>query len=674
MKAPIASMPLLTVATALVAGIIAGNLSTGHDWLIFIPLTLSAAAIAARMRTVSVVLAGMALGWIAIAVNRTPQINYAPLDGQTCTGVVRHTGGTNPNFVHTDVEMTAISGYRVRPVTIRLTYSTSALADDNTIISPLPGDTVQWRGIWNAPRIDTPLPDTDDLSWYYYTHGISALCYVTDDSISVTGQSQSLYYTLRRQIPHIRDAVDDSGLSLQAAAFVTALLTGDSSGLGDDDRDRLSAAGISHIMALSGMHVALIILFVTLLLCPLDVAGKRHYRLLLTIVVIWIYAAATGLGASVVRASVMATMYMTARMCQMRHSGINGLCAAAIVILTCDPMQLFQPGFQLSFAAVASILLLARPLNPVDPRHVVSYKCAEAILVPVSAVIGTGVAGAYYFHRFAPLFVVSNIPVAILLPPLFIASLVCVICVQCGLDAHAAVSVVQTLYDTIDSIAAYSALSDGGLFDRIYISGTTAIVLYITLAALCTLVVTRRRIWAYVSCGMAVIFTLTILLTDRHTPQAGLHVIQRARYTDIMLHDRDRYYLVTTSAYPRVDDVAGSFARRHREYIGRHSLRFGGLLTDSFTDGLMSVCGSNISSADTQIRLIVADSVPAAMMQPHVGKAYVSRFFRGDIVGLSRVANADTIVILREINSRIAERYSRELTEAGVPHSLARPI
>ena len=667
-------MPLLTVATALVAGIIAGNLSTGHDWPILILMTLSAAAIAARLRTVSVILAGMALGWGTITVNRTPQINYAPLDGHTCTGIVRHISGNNPNFTHTDVEMTDISGCRVRPVTIRLTYSTSALADDNTIINPQPGDTVRWRGVWSAPRIDTPLPGTDDLSWYYYTHGISALCYVTDDSIAVTGQSHSLYYTLRRQIPHIRDAVDDSGLSPQAASFVTALLTGDSSGLDDDDRDRLSAAGISHIMALSGMHVALIILFVTLLLCPLDVVGKRHYRLLLTIAVVWIYAAATGLGASVVRASVMATMYMTARMCQLRHSGINGLCAAAIVILTCDPMQLFQPGFQLSFAAVTAILLLARPLNPVDPRHVVQYKCAEAILVPVSAVIGTGVAGAYYFHRFAPLFIISNIPVAILLPQLFIASLVSVICIQCGLDAHAAVSVTQTLYEAIDGIAAYSSLSDGSLFDRIYISGATAIASYMAIAALCTLVATRRRIWAYVSCGMSVIVALTVILTHRHTPETALHVVQRAGYTDVMLHNRERYYLITTSAYPRVDDVAGSFARRHREYIDRHGLRFGGLLTDSFADGHMTVCGGYISSADTQIRLITADSVPSAMMQPHVGKAYVSRFFRGDIVGLSRVANADTIVLLREINSKIAERYSRELTGAGVPHSLERPI
>lgn len=667
-------MPLLTVAAALVAGIIAGMLSTGHDWMIFILLTLFATALAVRLRTVSVVLAGIALGWAAIAVNRTPQINYAPLDGQTCTGIVRHISGDNPNFVHTDIEMTDISGCRVRPVTIRLTYSTSTLGADNTIINPMPGDTIRWRGIWSAPRIDTPLPDTDDLSWYYYTHGISALCYVTDDSIAVTGQSHSLYYTLRRQIPHIRDAVDDSGLSPQAAAFVTALLTGDSSGLDDDDRDRLSAAGISHIMALSGMHVALIILFASLLLCPLDTVGKRHYRLLLTIGIIWVYAAATGLGASVVRASVMATMYMTARVCQLRHSGINGLCAAAIVILTCDPMQLFQPGFQLSFAAVASILLLARPLNPVDPQHVVLYKCAEAILVPVSAVIGTGVAGAYYFHRFAPLFIVSNIPVAILLPPLFIASLVSVICIQCGLDAHAAVAVTQTLYETIDGIAAYSSLSEGGLFDRIYMSGATAITLYMTIAALCALVVTRRRIWAYVSCGMVLVVAMTVILTCGHTPETGLHIIQRARYTDVMLHDRDRYYLVTTSAYPRVDDVSGTFARRHREYIDRHGLRFGGLLTDSFADGHMKVCGNYISSADMQIRLITADSVPPAIMQPHVDKAYVSRFFRGDIVELSRVANADTIVLLREINSKIAERYSRELTEADVPHSLDRPI
>ena len=110
-------------------------------------------------------------------------------------------------------------------------------------------------------------------------------------------------------------------------------------------------------MALSGLHIGIITLILSLLLAPLDYLRLRKLRLCLTIVVLLFYAALTGLSASVSRAVIMSTVTFIAFLVYRRNTPVNTLFLAAVLVLAISPFDLFDVGFQLSFMAVLFILI-----------------------------------------------------------------------------------------------------------------------------------------------------------------------------------------------------------------------------------------------------------------------------------------------------------------------------
>ncbi len=117
----------------------------------------------------------------------------------------------------------------------------------------------------------------------------------------------------------------------------------------DDFRD----AGVIHILSVSGLHASIILVLV---LVPLG-RLPRPARAIAACTAVWFYAALTGMAAPVARTAVMATVLLAGDTLQRLGRSPNTLGVAGLVILAADPLALFQTGFQLSFAAVAGILV-----------------------------------------------------------------------------------------------------------------------------------------------------------------------------------------------------------------------------------------------------------------------------------------------------------------------------
>lgn len=139
-----------------------------------------------------------------------------------------------------------------------------------------------------------------------------------------------------------------------SAPFITALLTGDRSGLRYADTNAMSVAGISHIVAISGMHVA-ILLGLILLLC----AKRRWLSALIGVPVVAVFAVMTGATPSVVRASVMQIIWLLAPLFRREDDPPTSLGAAALCVLAPNPWAVTNLSFQLSFGAMAGIVLLS---------------------------------------------------------------------------------------------------------------------------------------------------------------------------------------------------------------------------------------------------------------------------------------------------------------------------
>lgn len=158
----------------------------------------------------------------------------------------------------------------------------------------------------------------------------------------------------------IRSAIRSTVLSQYApdtAPFVLAFVLGDRSLLASDVRQSFSRAGLSHIMAVSGLHVGFVLAPIWFLIQALGTGpSSRAAGFVLLCATLGFYSLLTGMSTSVIRASVMAILFGGARLFHLPAQPLNVLCASAFLLLSVRPGDLLEPGFQLSYSAVFLLL------------------------------------------------------------------------------------------------------------------------------------------------------------------------------------------------------------------------------------------------------------------------------------------------------------------------------
>lgn len=219
------------------------------------------------------------------------------------------------------------------------------------------------------------------------------------------------------------------GLPADRLALLQALTLGDRRGLSSEVVADYRAAGASHVLALSGLHVGVVALCVLGLFRPLRrwPVGRRLSGVAV-VLCLWVYAFVTGWGVSVVRAVLMYTFYWMASSCgEGRGAGRYGCTLAAFALLLYQPSYLFDIAFQLSFAAVFAILLWLpwweRQMSGCWP---VCRWAGSAVAVTCAAQAGTLPLVLYHFGTWPVYAVVSGlvvVPAAFLLVALTLAAL-----------------------------------------------------------------------------------------------------------------------------------------------------------------------------------------------------------------------------------------------------------
>jgi len=192
------------------------------------------------------------------------------------------------------------------------------------------------------------------------------------------------------------------------------LLLGDRSPLKGPLREALIQTGAFHLMVISGFHIGLIALLLNSLGRLLAV--PRPARLALVAMALGAFCLFVGARPPVLRATVMAWMVLAACACGRTIHWPNLAAGAALLILLFDPVQIFDPGFQLSFGAVASLLLFARGLTRwllhrlawVRPLWLRGY-LAVNLGCTVAIEVGLWPVLAWYYYLFTPVALLSNL-------------------------------------------------------------------------------------------------------------------------------------------------------------------------------------------------------------------------------------------------------------------------
>ena len=227
-------------------------------------------------------------------------------------------------------------------------------------------------------------------------------CFVRSDSWRYVGKTQHPTWRMRatewrRQLA---DAYGQWGFSHQVQAVLSALTLGDKRNLDNDLTADYRLAGAAHVLALSGLHVGLLALLVVGVLTPLlRFSGWLHQPVrFLAIVILWLYVWLTGSPPSALRATMFFTLLLWAAFPMRQRLNLEVLLATAFWMLVCCPKWLFDIGFQLSFTAVAALLLLHPLLAALwVPSH--SYLRApwQLITTTLAAQAGTAPLVAAYF-------------------------------------------------------------------------------------------------------------------------------------------------------------------------------------------------------------------------------------------------------------------------------------
>ena len=196
----------------------------------------------------------------------------------------------------------------------------------------------------------------------------------------------------------------------EARGVIAAMTLGDKTTLSKELKGTYSRVGASHILALSGLHLMIIYSIVTL------VIGWHRYHIVtqsITVLAIWAFALLAGLPTSVVRSAFMISIYALLSLGYRERMSVNTLAFVAVVLLVVNPLSLYDLGFQLSFTAVLSILLVHPLINgliaaDVQQRHRWQSTAWGLVTVSVAAQIGTAPLVAYHFGRFSTWFLLSN--------------------------------------------------------------------------------------------------------------------------------------------------------------------------------------------------------------------------------------------------------------------------
>ena len=281
------------------------------------------------------------------------------------------------------------------------------------------GDHLRLDGALQAP----PAFDDFDYPAYLARQGISTVMSFPDAILLAEDRGNAFYqwlYGVRRRIADSLAAV----VPEPEASVGQALLLGIRDHITDALTDEFRTTGTAHILAVSGLHVG-VLLGISLAASQGLLGRRRNLYLLAPLATLWLYALITGMSPSVTRAAVMGSVYLAALFFGRPRSVLPALAFAAAVMVAIDPRVLWSVSFQLSFTAVAGIALFAEPLSrrlkaPLGPYpgrgaalHVAASFVAELVAVTVAATIATLPLVVFYF-RIIPL---VGLPATLLVIP-----------------------------------------------------------------------------------------------------------------------------------------------------------------------------------------------------------------------------------------------------------------
>ena len=529
------------------------------------------------------------------------------------------------------------------------------------------GDVLRFKAEMRPPT-NAGNPAEFDLEKFHYIKGITGTAYVWGDSWELLCHGKK---TFAMRALAVREAVvekyrqlgfEDEGLSL-----LSALTVGEKRDFPQELKENYTAAGASHILALSGLHLGIIYMLLTLLL---SYRGRKVWAVVLREAVIvaalWAFAYIAGLPASVVRATTLFTLMSLGRCLRQEPSSVSSLALAAIAMLLFSPHLLFDVSFQLSFAAVFAILLLTPHLQEVlrVNEHGWLYRyVANLFILTFAAQVGT-LPFVWYHFGVLPLYsLLTNI---LVVPLAFVMIALAVLLLVTSFFAPLSMvfaTLLQFVTDVMNDGISYISSLPGASFELPSIGAAGALCVALLLAGFFHALVNRRWMGVLFAIGCSLVLCMVGVLTrgGEYVPD-GVIVYNNNR--NPLLHivgpDGENWLLSTV---PQLD---AEYEYSSSPYIKREKLPQPQWVDGDYGCDAFVCRGGMLRYGGLKIKMLADEHWRKNIFTEPVDVLLLSRGFLGPVKELVEVYPSACLLLDASLYRHSRERIVRECAALGV--------
>lgn len=529
------------------------------------------------------------------------------------------------------------------------------------------GERVRFESVINNPS-NAGNPAEFDVARYMRVKGVSGSLFLPIGGWNSVGMGE---LSLSMRALALRDNIvkmyERLGFEGNALSLLAAFSVGEKRGFSQELKEAYANAGVSHLLALSGLHLGLFYMVIQVLLGFTGRARRGFvFRELVALLLLWAFAFVAGFTPSVVRSALLFTLVSVGRCLRRDSSALNSLAFAAIVMLIFSPRLLFDVSFQLSFSAVLSILLLTPWLQGVlgcEKRGRVYGYAMSLLAVSLAAQVGVLPFLWYYFGTFPLYFLFANL----LLVPL--ATLLMVLVVLLWLFAPIALLqqpvawLLASLLAFMNFVVEFTASLPIASFmlPQVSVPGACFVAVML-LAFFYGLMYKRYWVPLFVVSAVILVCLLNIFAFDDGVKKDSILLFNNRKSGAALVLPADGGGYVVSSV-PQFDSDAETVFSPYVEREGIEPLQW---LESPCVNECVSYSNGLLSFADVRMQLLVDDCWLGDSLQHPVDILWLCRGFLGSVEKLLEVYPSTCVILDGSLYAGSRRRLLRECEAAGV--------
>lgn len=400
----------------------------------------------------------------------------------------------------------------------------------------------------------TPPLNPHQFNYKEYLEGLGVYSQITIDPsefVKLTDSNTTIYGIASNLRFKIIESLKKQNFGDDELAVIQALLLGQRNNLSETTYTDYKNAGAVHILALSGLHIGILLYILQFLLQPIErFKGGEKIKLILIVLLLWSFALLAGLSASIVRAVTMFSFLAYAQYLNRPTNTFNILALSLFFILLINPTYLFQVGFQMSYAAVFAIVWVYPMLQRIwYPENFILKKAWQLLSVSVAAQLGVLPISLFYFHQFPSLFFVSNLIIIPFLGLILGYGIFVIILSLSNISINFITETYNDIIHLMNAIIKWIAKQEAFIFKDISFD---AVQLFLVYVAIILLIITFQKVKfkRTVACLISLILlqTWSVLNYYKASNKEALYILHKSKNTALLYHKGTELHLLSNTA------------------------------------------------------------------------------------------------------------------------------